>query len=83
MTPSSPPYNNTPRRHLTPPSLPSYRAFDCEAGIEVAWNVVNTARMTAAERERIFDEIQTLRDLHHDNIIKLLEFYDDSEHNQV
>jgi WNK lysine deficient protein kinase len=52
-----------------------YKAFDEDEGIEVAWNQVkvNDLASSPAEKERLFAEINVLKQLKHKNIMT---FYD-------
>ena len=55
----------------------SYRAFDEELGIEVAWNQVKLRNVDDRERKSLMHEVDTLKRLEHDNIIR---FYDTWTH---
>lgn len=45
-------------------------AYDTIEGIEVAWNVVKLSRIPPSERKRIKTEVQLLKDIEHENVIK-------------
>ena len=51
------------------PALRSYRAFDEETGIEVAWNKVKLRNVEERERKQLDAEVSTLGLLDHKNII--------------
>ena len=48
----------------------SWRAYDTNEGIEVAWNVIKLSRVPQSERKRIKTEVKLLKDLEHPNVIK-------------
>ncbi|KAM5580515.1 putative serine/threonine-protein kinase WNK11 [Rosa sericea] len=59
-----------------------YKAFDEEEGIEVAWSKVKTE--DEAELQRLFSEVNLLKSLKHENIIKLFSWWvveDDDDDN--
>jgi hypothetical protein len=51
----------------------SYKAFDEEDGIEVAWNQVKLRNVEEREKNALMLEVETLKRLEHPNIIR---FYD-------
>jgi WNK lysine deficient protein kinase len=55
----------------------SYKAFDEEDGIEVAWNQVKLRNVEEREKNALFLEVETLKRLKHPNIIR---FYDSWTH---
>lgn len=62
-----------------------YRAFDQEEGIEVAWNQVKLRHFCDDEAmiTRLYSEVRLLRNLKHDNIIKLYSVWRDEEKNTL
>lgn len=54
-----------------------FRAFDCEEGKEVAWNQVELhgVDMSESSKERLFDEIRVLQQLHHKNIMSFHDWW--------
>lgn len=49
-----------------------YKGFDEEEGIEVAWNQIRVNKIvkTEEEKERLFQEVDLLKELSHKSIIK-------------
>jgi serine/threonine protein kinase len=62
---------------LLRPAPRSYKAFDEEEGIEVAWNQVKLRNVEEKERSTLMQEVKTLRMLKHHNIIR---FFDSWTH---
>lgn len=61
----------------------SWRAYDTNEGIEVAWNVVKLSRVPPNERKRIKTEVKLLRDIEHKNVIKYYNSWVDREKEQI
>ena len=61
----------------------SWRAFDTDEGIEVAWNVVKLGKLPVSERKRIKNEVIILKDIEHKNIIKYYNSWVDREREQI
>lgn len=58
-------------------------AYDTEAGIEVAWNLVDLRRLPEKEKERLRSETDILRNLNHAHIIVFYQVWENPELEQV
>ena len=57
----------------------SYKAFDEEDGIEVAWNQVKLRNVEEREKNALMQEVETLKRLSHPNIIRFYDSWTDSK----
>lgn len=62
-----------------------YKGFDGEEGIEVAWNQIRVNKIvkTEEEKERLFQEVDLLKELSHKSIIKFYASWIDEETQDV
>ncbi|KAA6386685.1 MAG: putative Serine/threonine-protein kinase WNK3, partial [Streblomastix strix] len=60
-----------------------YKAFDNERGIEVAWNQIASSKLSVKERQQLASEIDTLKTIHHRNIIKFYDYWVDKKKKQI
>jgi len=60
-----------------------YKAYDYDEGKEVAWNVINTLDKNEEELNHVYDEINLLKMIKNEYIIKYLNGWFDSEKNHV
>mmetsp|Transcript_14433 Transcript_14433/g.27885 ORF Transcript_14433/g.27885 Transcript_14433/m.27885 type:complete len:633 (-) Transcript_14433:183-2081(-) len=62
-----------------------YKGFDEEEGIEVAWNQIRVNKIvkTEEEKERLFQEVDLLKELSHKSIIKFYASWIDEETQDV
>eukprot|EP01002_Notosolenus_urceolatus_P005956 NODE_258_length_2377_cov_49.049828_g203_i0.p1 GENE.NODE_258_length_2377_cov_49.049828_g203_i0~~NODE_258_length_2377_cov_49.049828_g203_i0.p1 ORF type:complete len:738 (-),score=138.11 NODE_258_length_2377_cov_49.049828_g203_i0:33-2246(-) len=56
-----------------------YKAIDEEEGMEVAWVEVDLASKNQKSRDNVFREVEVIKDLDHDNIIKPLDIWWDDK----
>lgn len=57
-----------------------YRGFDLVEGFEIAWNQIDVNYDEPQSLERPYSEVCHLRDIHHENIIRLYSYWTDEEH---
>jgi WNK lysine deficient protein kinase len=56
-----------------------YKAYDTEKGVEVAWNVTSMKRLKRDDLKRIYMEVELLKNIEHENIIKMEEAWVNKE----
>ena len=70
------------RRQTDPAPRPRARrtpqGYDCDQGIEVAWNKLNTERMEKQEAQRLLEEISILKRLKHRRILTFHKSYEEA-----
>ena len=49
----------------------SYRAYDTEEGIEVAWNQIKLTNVAQAQKKKMLQEINILEQLTHESIMDI------------
>ena len=60
-----------------------YRGVDHDTGREVAWSIISLGRLPKAERPRIKSEINIIKQMDHQNIIKFISAWICKEKDQI
>lgn len=62
--------------------IDSYRAYDTEEGIEVAWNQIKLTNVAQAQKKKMLQEINILEQLTHESIMDIYDSWetDDGEY---